>query len=215
MRLTRESRPNAEDVFHVGEELPADDLEDGASTGGDLSPDGAVVDDITARETRARPARRGDAVGTRHPGRWLAGAAITLAAVAIAAIFVSGGGDRPADLASEAGPPTSAQVLNPHDGEGRRAQTQDRQPKREQAARKERAAGDRRNREREASGEQSGSAEAAAGSVPASTDSAPVTTEATYVPLPTTSEGSTGAGTDSSGGGGSDNPAPCEFTFEC
>jgi len=215
LNLIRESRRSAEDVFLVGDELPADDSDDAAAEGGFLV-QGVVPKEPVERDA-LQPRPEVEERSLRHVGskRWVGAMALGLGLIALTVLVLRPDGN--GGVTSQPDQPTAAQRVDGQGGDERqqavrpgeqRAQERKNTAKRDQAERKPRR-GDSASDE----------SAAVAGSAPAPTVTTAYTPPATTTSTPVAP--STGSGTDTatagggSGDSGSDDPAPCEFTFEC
>lgn len=219
MNLTRESRRSAEDVFLVGEELPADDADDADAEGGffvqGTTPEERAGPD--AFETRPEVDERSP---RRAGSRRLVGAmALGLGLIALAVVVLRpDGGGKPTSQPEQ---PTAARLVDGQGGDDRQQSVRARQRAREERAQERRnsAKPDRAERRPRRSGSGSEDSAAVAASAPAPTATTaytpPATTTSTQAAPSTSSGTDTATAGGGSGGSGSNDPAPCEFTFEC
>jgi hypothetical protein len=217
VKLTRESRPSAEDVFLVGAELPEDDAEQVAFPEPGAPFEGAAVDDLSGaegvdtgpefRERRARPHRL---------VRWLGVIGLALGIVTAAAIVFFGGGDESGAPAPAASEPPSAQLIEQRAREVRRERSREDGPER---LREQRAREVRRDDAREEQRKREEARDDGQGSTPtpepAPTPTAPAPSPVepapavTTAPTPAAPAPAPEPSADSGGGSGGDDGGSC------
>lgn len=206
-------------MFLVGEELPADDADDAAAEGGFFVQGTTPEDRAPPDASRSRPEmeeRSERRVGSR---RWVGVTALGLGLIALTVLVLRPGGN--GEPTSQPEQPTAAQLVGGQGGDERQESVRARQRAREDRAQERTNTAKRDQAEQKPRRGGSGSDESAAG---ADSAAAPTATAAYTPPATTTSAQaapSTSSSTDTatagggSGGSGDNDPAPCEFTFEC